>query len=332
MPGHLPIGIAAGLIAAVALVSASTGPLLARALLFVLTPLPLFLAGLGWGWATALIGAIAGAIALALVASPATGAVFAFSHAAPVVVLSYLALLNRPAQDNGPDVDPVTGTEWYPLGRIVVWTAGLSGVLALAAMLMLAPDIDALRALVRKLIDEVVKTQIESISPGKTLSETELTQLTDAGVYLLPAMTALWWMMTLLINLWLAARITHASGHLARPWPDIAAMRFPRGTPMVLAVSTAATLLPGYAALGASAISGAFYAAYVMMGLAVIHYVTRGQTWRPIALWGLYLALFIINAGVSMVVAILGLADSFISIRKGPQHPPPGSGPSGPGS
>lgn len=332
MPGYLPIGIAAGLIAAVALVSASTGPLLVRALLFILTPLPLLLAGLGWGWATALAGAIAGTIALAVAATPATGMVFALSHAGPVVVLSYLALLNRPAQHDGPDVDPETGTEWYPLGRIVVWTAAMSGALALAAMLMLAPDMDALRTLVRKLIDEVVKTQIETISPGKTLSETDLTQLTEAGVYLLPAMTALWWMMTLLINLWLAARITLASGHLARPWPDIAAMRFPRGTPLVLAASTAATFLPGYAALGASAISGAFYIAYVMMGLAVIHYVTRGQSWRPIALWGLYAALFIINAGVSVVVAILGLADSFISIRKHNTQPPPPGGPPGLGS
>jgi len=64
MPYTLLIGLGAGLISAVVFASATTGPLLMRMLLFLLTPLPLFLAGLGLGPITAAIAGIAGAVAL----------------------------------------------------------------------------------------------------------------------------------------------------------------------------------------------------------------------------------------------------------------------------
>ncbi|MGD9786138.1 MAG: DUF2232 domain-containing protein [Hyphomicrobiaceae bacterium] len=324
MRTNLLIGIAAGLVAAVVFLSATTGPLPVRVILFLLTPLSLFLAGLGWGWLTSIAGGLAGTLAVALTTAPAIGLVFAVSNALPVAVLTYLAGLGRPASAPGPDVDPATGTEWYPVGRLVIWAAAISGAMSLIVMLMIGADLDTLRDAVRKLIDEVLKAQIEAMAQGKPLDEADLARLTDVGVYLLPALTALSWMMTMLFNLWLAGRITATSGRLPRPWPDIPAMRFPRGTPLALAAASAGTFLPGYAALGASALSGALYFAYVLMGLAVIHYVTRTQPWRPIALWSLYGALLILNTGISIFIALLGLADSFMPLRR---SPPPGTNP-----
>ena len=87
MRGTVLIALAAGLIAAVVFLSATTGPLPMRLVLFLLTPLSLFLAGLGWGWISALVGGITGTIAIAFVTTPAIGAVFAISQAVPVVVL-----------------------------------------------------------------------------------------------------------------------------------------------------------------------------------------------------------------------------------------------------
>ncbi|MCB1515426.1 MAG: DUF2232 domain-containing protein, partial [Hyphomicrobiaceae bacterium] len=252
--------------------------------------------------------------------------------AVPAVVLIYLVTLNRPATAPGPDVDPQTGIEWYPVGRIVIWAAAISGIMALAAMVMISTDVEGLRVEVRKLIEAVLKAQLEAMNGGKALGEDDLVKLTDVLVYLLPAATALSWMLTILFNLWLAARITLASGRLPRPWPDIPAMRYPRSAPLVLAAASALTFLPGYAALGASALSGAFYFAYVLMGLAVIHYITRGQPWRPFALWALYAALLILNTGVSVLIALLGIADSFVSIRKSPPSGPPPTNPPAPGS
>lgn len=327
MRGNVLIGLLAGIAAAVVFVSATTGPLAMRVILFMLTPLPLFLAGFGWGWTTALLAGICGTIAMAVLTTPSVGAVFAISQAIPSAILVYLVTLNRPATEPGPDVDPASGLEWYPVGRIVIWAAGISGVMALAAILMIGPDMETLRAEVRKLIEVVLKAQFEAMNGGKAMSEEDLVRLTDVGIYLLPAATALSWMLTTLFNLWLAARISLASGRLPRPWPDIPAMRFPRATPLALAASSALTFVPGYVALGASAVSGALYFAYVLMGLAVIHYMTRGQPWRPFALWALYVALLILNTGVSVIIAILGIADSFVTIRRSSPPPPPGRPP-----
>jgi hypothetical protein len=49
MSYRLLIALGAGLISAVVFASATTGPLLMRMVLFLLTALPLFLAGLGLG-------------------------------------------------------------------------------------------------------------------------------------------------------------------------------------------------------------------------------------------------------------------------------------------
>ncbi len=65
MRNRLLVGVGLGLVAAVVFASATTGPLVARFLLFFITPLPIALAGLGWGWHTA---AIAGFSRHALVA------------------------------------------------------------------------------------------------------------------------------------------------------------------------------------------------------------------------------------------------------------------------
>ena len=188
--------------------------------------------------------------------------------------------------------------------------------------MQIGPDKDTQRVEVRNLIDVVLKAQLEAMNSGTTMSEADLVRLTDLGIYLLPAATALSWMLTILFNLWLAAKITLASGKLPRPWPDLPAMRFPRMPPLVLAVTSALTLVPGYIALAASAASGALFFAYVLMGLAVIHYATRGQPWRPFALWGVYGALLILNTGVSAIIALIGIADSFLLLRKPPKQPP----------
>lgn len=329
MRGNYLIGLLAGVAAAVVFVSATTGPLAMRVILFLLTPLPLFLAGFGWGWGTTLAAGVVGTLAMALLTTPAVGAVFAISQAIPSTILIYLVTLNRAAAAPGPDVDPTTGIEWYPIGRIVIWAAGISGVMALAAIVMIGPDMETLRTEVRKLIDVVLKAQFEAMNGGTAMSAEDLGRLTDVGIYLLPAATALSWMLTVLFNLWLAAKITLASGKLPRPWPDIPAMRFPRTTPLALAAASALTFVPGYVALAASAVSGALFFAYVLMGLAVVHYITRGQPWRPFALWGLYGALLILNTGVSLIIALVGIADSFLPIRKPPNLPPGRPPPSG---
>ncbi len=86
-----------GLVAAVVFASATTGPLFVRFLLLFITPLAIALAGLGWGWRTAVLAGTVGTALVFVFATPAVAAAFALTQAAPMAVLTYLAMLSRPA-------------------------------------------------------------------------------------------------------------------------------------------------------------------------------------------------------------------------------------------
>ena len=123
------------------------------------------------------------------------------------------------------------------------------------------------------------------------------------------------------LNFVLGGRVTLASGQLKRPWPDLAAIEYPRGTSFVLAGALITSLASGYLGLAASGFAGAFFLAYLLLGLAIIHYTTRGFPWRPFALWALYAALLFINVWIAVVIAVLGLSDTLLTLRQ--RYPPP---------
>ena len=135
----LLIGAGSGLVSAALFASAATATALAG-VLFYLAPLPLCLAGLGWGGMAALFSALAGTVVIAASLGPATATIFALSIAAPTALLSHLALLSRPAPS--PQGQAMNAVEWYPAGRIVGWAALIAGALAGILVLILGYDQD----------------------------------------------------------------------------------------------------------------------------------------------------------------------------------------------
>jgi hypothetical protein len=325
-------GAGLGLVAAVVFASATTGPLFARFLLMFITPLPIALAGLGWGWRAAVIAGAVGSGLILVFASPAVAAAFALTQAAPMVLLTYLALLSRPLAESGGTVsaDDAEAREWYPAGRLIVWAAVLAGLMAIAMLMILGGDLEALR---KSLADFIKATLASGLAPGTDgqvqLSEAEVASLSEIALGVLPAASAMSWMGSLLFNLWLAGRVTLASGQLGRPWPDLAAITYPQGTPLAFGLMLLGTMLAGYAGLAASAFAGALFVAYLLLGLAIVHYTTRGQPWRPLALWLLYGSLLIVNIWIGIVVAMLGLAETVLHLRAR-SAAPPGAPPSQP--
>lgn len=316
MSYRLLIALGAGLVSAIVFASATTGPLLMRMVLFLLTPLALFLAGLGLGPLAAALAGVAGTT-LVLLAGTALGAlVFFASQAVPVVLLIYLASLNRTLPDGT--------TEWYPVGRLVIAAALIAGGFATLTLLLLGGDVDALRAALREMLQSFVNTELPKMPDAPTLGPAEIDEATSIALALLPAASAISTAGSLLFNIWLAGRITLASGRLQRPWPDLAAMVYPPVTPLLLALAVGCAFLPGLPGLIASGFAGPLFLAYVLLGLAVVHYATRGRPWRPFALWALYAALLVMNTIASLAVALLGLAEAIWPIRR---IPPPGSGP-----
>jgi hypothetical protein len=318
MSYRLLIGLGAGLVSAVVFASATTGPVLIRMVLFLLTPLALFLAGLGLGPLAAAAGGLAGTMLVLVAGSLAGALVFAAAQAIPVVILTYLASLNRQTGDGV--------VEWYPAGRLIIVAAILAGLFSTLTLFLLGGDVETLRTALRDMLQTFVSNELPKMPDAPTLGPAEIDEATAIALALLPAASAISTMGSLLFNLWLAGRITMASGRLQRPWPDLAAIVYPPVTPLLLALATGAGFLAGLPGLIAAGFAGPLFLAYVLLGLAVVHFMTRGRAWRPFALWGLYASLFIMNTVASLAIALLGLAEAIWPMRKimpPPKQPPP---------
>lgn len=322
MRNQLFIAVLLGLVSAVVFASATTGPMLMRFVLFLLTSLPIFLAGLGGGWRFAALAGTASVLIVTALAGPQIAGIYALTQIIPAVILTYLALLNRPYQPEGGETVTI---EWYPVGRLVLWAAVMAGTITLIVLLVIGQDYEELRAGLKKFLAEGIKTNMPPDATGAPLDDAQLETMTSIMVAVMPAASAVSWLTALVFNLWLAGRITLAAGQLQRPWPDISALDFPPGTALMLIASMLATGAKGITGAVGTAFLGAFFFAYVLGGLAVIHYVTRGRSWRPFGLWMLYVGLLVVAVWIAVFIALVGLAERPLRLRERafPSGPPP---------
>lgn len=316
----LLIGLGAGLVSALLFASASGGTLLGLLVLFFLTPLPVAICGLGWGWRSAAAAAVAAPVMVAVLVAPRAAMFHAVTLGAPTVVLSYLSLLSRPAV--GGDADSDAKLEWYPVGRIVAIASVWAGTLAALALLTTATDMEALRTVLRQTFERVILQQLAPAAPGgQILGEKEIAGFTELMVVSFAGAVATLWMGLATFNLWLAALVTHASGRLVRPWPDLAALNLPRAMPFAFAAAIVLTFLPGLAGLVATGFASAFLFAYLLVGLAILHHMTRGMGMRGFILGAVYASLLLFNPFSGLAVATIGLAEPISPLRRKP--PPP---------
>jgi Predicted membrane protein (DUF2232) len=326
MPVFVLIGLGGGLASAILFSSAATGGAAGRLVLYVLVPLPCFLAGLGWGSTAAGIAAGTGAAGVGVVLGLKAAILFFLSQGVPAAILCHLALLSRslqPAANQSPP-SATPALEWYPPGRLTAVATVMAGILAALSLLVLGPDLDALRDMIRELIEKVFLKELPGFK-DRQLSPEDIAAITEFSLYALPGASAMLWLGGVLLNFWLAGRITLLSGRLQRPWPDLAAMTFPRGFALGLAGALALTFLSGYPALLGSGFGGAFFLAYMLMGLAIVHYVTRGKAIRPFVLWGMYFALLVLNTWAALLIALLALLEPFLPLKRSlpPSRPAP---------
>jgi hypothetical protein len=327
MPQFILTGIAGGLASAVLFMSAAGGGAYGRVLLYFLAPLPSFLAGLGWGSAAALTAALTASLAAGFILGGIWPAfVLLVSQGLPIAVLCHLALLNRPSLP-GSDSN-AADLEWYPAGRLIAAAAIMAGSLSVMSLFMLGSDLQQVSAVLRDMIEKVFAADLAALR-NKPLTAEEISALAELGLYLLPAASATSWLAGFTLNLWLAGRITQASGRLIRPWPDLAAMTFPPGMLWGLVIALVFTFLPGYPGLISSGFAGALLFAYMLMGLAIIHYVTRGKPHRPFILWAVYFLLLLFNSWTAAVIALLAIAEPISPLKRWstPASRPPQRGP-----
>lgn len=325
MPLAIVIGLVTGLVSALLFASASTGTALGLFVLFFLSPLPVAIAGLGWGWLTAIVACVTAALAILVIGAPQQAAFHALTIGAPTAVLAYYILLNRDAGGIGPDGQP--DVEWYPLGRVVAMAALWAGVLATLALITTATDVEGIRAAVRGTIERLIKSGSVPVpgTKGGTIGDAEIDAMATLMTLSMPGILATVWMVIATLNLWLAGHATRFSGRLARPWPDLSELVLPRWFPLVFALAIAGTFVSGYLGLVATAFASAFFFAYMLVGLAIIHHVTRGMGGRPMILTALYMALVLLNPLSGLAVSLVGVAEPMSPLSRWRNRPPPPS-------
>ena len=317
---NLLIGVCAGLVSAMLFASASTGTILGLFVLFFLSPMPVAIAGLGWGWRAAVAAMFAAAVAIAVIGLARSAIFHVLAIGAPTAVMCYLALLNREATaDAGP-----THTEWYPVGRIVAVAALIAGGLAAAGLLSTASDVDGLREQLRATAERALARPPGMPTPAGTppaISPEQLSGLVNILVAMFTPALSNMWLAIAMLNMWLAAHVVRKSDRLPRPWPDLSELRMPRAMPIALAVAVAATFLPGFAGFIGAGFTSAIILAYMLVGLAIIHNVSRGHSARSTILAGTYVILFVFYVISGPALAMIGLAEPISPLRRKPAPP-----------
>jgi len=305
------IALAAGCASALMFASITSGALISL-LLFYLAPLPLMVAALGWGPLCATIGGIAAATVLGTIFGLPYCIAFVVTAALPAWWLGHLALLGRPVAgdvSSGNGAAPVAPVlEWYPTGRILLWLSGFAALTTAAALLALGTDVAAVTGSLRRGL-------LLILGPRDAEATGEIEQLVDTLVAIAPAAAAIVAMMTLTLNLWLAAKITATSGRLHRPWPDLKSAALPPLTLAALCAAFAFCFAGGLVAVLAQIITTVLMMAYALTGFAVLHTLTLALKSR--ALWlGCAYAIVVTFVWPVLAMAFLGLADAIFGFRQ----------------
>jgi hypothetical protein len=304
------IAMAAGCASALMFASIISGAMISLLLLY-LAPLPLMVAALGWGPLCATIGGITAATGLGAIFGLPYCIAYAVTVALPAWWLGHLALLGRPTSNGssaGNGAAPVAPVmEWYPVGRIILWIAGFAALTTVAALLTLGTDAATITGALRRGL-------LRILGGRATAATGETEQWIDALVAIAPIAAAIVAMMTLTLNLWLAAKITATSGRLHRPWPDLRSTALPPMTLAALCVAIAFCFAGGLLAILAQIIAAALMMAYAFTGFAVLHTLTQALKSR--ALWlGCAYAIVMVFTWPLLAMVVLGLADALFGIR-----------------
>jgi hypothetical protein len=305
------VGIVAGIAAALMYLAPIGGTPLAFPL-FLLTGLPIGIAGLGWGPVAGASAVVAGAAAILAVGSSIGAACFALLFAIPVAWASYLALKSELLGKYEPT------RQWFPVGAILLNIAAAAAIGVILTGLIIGFDREALT-------NEVTAALLNWFS-GSANAPTaeELQPFVRFNMAILPFTVAAILVCVLAFGLWLASVVTRMSGRLARPPSRLGWTTLPQHAWLLLAFTAALSFLPGPTGELARVGAGAFTGAAALTGLAVLHTVTLGMSGRTAILVVAY-AVLILSGLPIFLFALLAIADAWFQIRarRSAGMPPP---------
>lgn len=322
MNNWLIIGLLAGIASGVLYFSASAGNF-AGMMLASFASFPLFVAGLGWGLSTVLLGVGVLLVIYVVLLGLSSGAGATLAIGAAPVLVTWLALQNRPAATRPSEEGEVadSGVEWYPEGRLVVWMALLAAAGVALFVLTYSFGEGGFDATMRAQLDPIFKAFAEQSSPPPPADQVE--QFKTLLVSALPGGMSVVSVISMVASLALAIAVVKRSGISLRPWAPFGSLRFPKWSVWVLSAAAIGTFLPGLAGTLAWVLASALFAAFVVLGIAVVHGLTAGNPAQPLLLGVLYMLLVLFNVLVCFPLILLAMTDQAFNLRARRNRPTP---------
>ncbi len=309
------LGFGAGIASALLFLAALVQPFVAFILMFA-APLPLYIVGLSNGGLAALFSALIGALVIGGLLGGIHGVWFLVTIGLAPIVLCKLALMSRPSpQQDAAGKARKDDVDWYPMGRLVLWAAVIAGTLVAGSMLLAGTGSEGYVEQALVLLQQIRDADPRIAEVFAQFDNDALEAYFRIVFRLVPIVAAAGWTLASIGNLWLAAKILEISGRSERPWRPFPKLDFPRPSVAALGVMLVGTLLPGSLGLIAEGYAAAFVTAFAILGLAVVHDVSRGFAGRIFVLTTGYLAFIMFNWLAALIFAALGIAETGFNIR-----------------
>ncbi|MCX5493186.1 hypothetical protein OSH11_00565 [Kaistia dalseonensis] len=304
MARNILIGLGAGLAAALLFAALISGTALAFPL-FMLSPLPIAIAGLGFGTLSGVVGAALASALIGAAIGPIAGGLYLVLFAAPIAWAAHLIGLSR-TLDGEPPV-----REWFPLDATLLRLSLAVAVAIVIAGYALGYDPETL-------IDQtltVIQAWLAQDAGGSAPSRAELEPLVRFNITLMPFTAASLTLGILVLNAWAGARIVKMSGMLQRVWAPVWTVVLPPVAAGALGAALVASfVLPGGIGHSAAAIAGAIGFGFALTGFGCLHALLIGRPLRSAILFVAYALSFVFVLPIALMAA-LGVADTFFHFR-----------------
>lgn len=306
------VGLIAGIAAALLLVSAHAPSSMAMVLIAAAS-LPILIAGLGWSNFASIIAVLTAAALMALMANPVAALSAALTSLAPAAWIAHLATLARPAEEIG---GPEGRLAWYPLSDILFQICALMA----AALVILGAIVGYGPELSDQMVDMLVGLMRESNAEFAPTADM-IAGMKGMMLRLIPLIQGAIWVGILFAMFYVARVIVRISGRSRRPKDDVPSqLRMPRTGLWAFGAGVVLSFFSGPVELIGWVLVGTFGAGFILAGFALLHHVTRGKAWRPLAIWFAYLAVILFTLPLIVFLAF-GLASTGRSSTMTPNGP-----------
>jgi hypothetical protein len=280
------IATGAGFASALMAATIASGGALALPLA-LLAPLPLVIVAIGWHPLVSLLG---GAITCALLSfffAGQTALVFAVLVAAPAWMLGTIVWQHDPSEAEG-----------VLSGKLLVAAAIYGALATMIGAFSVSFDYSVFDARLLRQAEATLRFMmgVAPEAPLPTTAGATSEALVRAYATAVPPVSTMLLGLVYIVNAYVAARVSRASGRLPVAWSDVPSVMVPRALLLTTAALMLLAALPGWIGLAAELLATAATLVLILLGFATLHFLTRD--------WGGRLALLLV---VWMTTAIFGV-------------------------